>query len=534
MTRGPVRDRDYINDATAHNGWWRGDLAALERVSGEGFFGRSDLFRLLRTLDEAPPGTAIPLYGQVGIGKTTMLRQAVATVVSPEGVGYVPNADYDVVDAVDPGQVLYLPLEASLYHLERPETALAAVEDVVEYFYSRIAGSGPTYVFLDDVGAVDVAEPSVLLDLFDDDTYVVLAGSLRTHVDVGDHAFDVRDPRPVLPVKFLDFVKKEGEPALKRRLVAAQSDDDGGIRRVREAVAAGDVGAAVERLTALYGAFDREERRRLRERSREYLCTGGLLYDSGGGDARLENELVTSHLQLFLHRDVATAAKIADPTSLYKLCSLAATAEPAEYRYQDLSDRFGVDRRTVDRYLDALGESLVLTESTDVALERPRRTRLYLRDPKHVVLLSQLQAHEGFESWGGGVPATRDAHRFERALARTCAYDHAMRLQYGPLGTPRAVGYHATDAGDVDFVLGDGSVRLPVVFAYPPGEGDPASVAAAFDPGVGVEGESPRAPYTFVVTDALPRSLRREGHLVAGVDGERLCHLPLWLFLLVC
>ncbi|MFC7233473.1 DUF4143 domain-containing protein [Saliphagus sp. GCM10025308] len=183
---------------------------------------------------------------------------------------------------------------------------------------------------------------------------------------------------------------------------------------------------------------------------------------------------------MYLYKELANHESIQKPENLHKLSSIAASQAGEELRYTDISDRIGVDRRTVDRYLEVLNDGIAVSESHDYSLRRYRRTRLYLRNPRHAVLLSQRQEHYGFEDYSQRNTLN---HEFEYKLARTVAFDHAKRLAFTVGGDD--VEYCETDSGLVDYVLHRAGRVLPFLLSYHPYTNAAEQVVTEFDPSAG-------------------------------------------------
>jgi len=71
-----------------------------------------------------------------------------------------------------------------------------------------------------------------------------------------------------------------------------------------------------------------------------------------------QNELIRSHLLLYLYKELAEYESIQRPENLHRIASLAASQAGNELRYTDISDQLEVDRRTVDSYLSVLDDGL--------------------------------------------------------------------------------------------------------------------------------------------------------------------------------
>jgi predicted AAA+ superfamily ATPase len=247
---------------------------------------------------------------------------------------------------------------------------------------------------------------------------------------------------------------------------------------------------------------------------------------------------VKSNFLIFLYKELAKYQSVQKPENLHRLSSIAASRAGEELQYTEISEQIGVDRRTVDSYLEVLNEGIAVTESHDYALRRHRRTRLYLRNPRHLVLLSQRQEHYGFENYDQQNTLN---HEFEYKLARTVAFDHAMRLAY--YINAYDVEYTQTDSGLVDYILHHEGTVLPFILSYHPYTEDPEQIAVDFEAESGQhtkkDSEELReidyeAQYQFIITDSLPKAVSDNESLVVKKDGKKICYLPYWLFLLIC
>ncbi|KAB1190756.1 MULTISPECIES: DUF4143 domain-containing protein [Haloferax] len=553
---------DFIADAEYHNPWWSGTGGLEELHSVSEWKERSDLHRLLDSLeiahDDGVDSLVHAMYGQTGIGKTTMLRQLVAALIDDDAVSYAPgNRERTLVGSVAPRQVLYIPLEESLYHLEPPEIAFDRLQNVVDYFDSHVAPRrGTKFVILDDIGALSFGEddgPERLQELVDDRTYLFITGIVSPQVDVDTDSWketvdQVTGSFPMLPTKFIDAVKQghvvdfEDEHARKLSETLEHHQVDGLIHRARkEELSSRNIAGMVDALSTLFfDELDTSDHDTLHEAARAYLRRGGSFHSVERDTVR--NDLVKSHFLLYLYKELARYHSVQRPENLHRLGSLAASKAGEELKYTTLSEQLGVDRRTVDSYLSILEGGLAVGQSHDFALQRYRRTRLYLRDPRHVVLLSQRREHHGFETYTDTGVLNAE---FEHALARTAGFDHAKRLAWslpGESDQRLSVEYAETESGTVDYVLhGDGLV-LPFVLSYQPFADGTLSTVLEFDPSTGAHfdesGEELReltyeAPYRFVVTDALPREVEQSSSLVVDHSGTKVCYLPYWLFLLL-
>jgi len=551
---------EFIDDAEHHNQWWS-DGTSAELSQATDLTPRSDFHSVLKRTNthytDDVESLIYAIHGQTGIGKTTLLHQLIAALLDTTDFPH-QNQDLELTSALSPRQILYLPLEDSLYHLERPGDDIKRLSQVIDYFQTHVASrQGQKFILLDDVQALDLDEnrKAELLDLIDDNTYVFLTGNVRAQVNLStietaNTVDEFEGPWPILPMKFIDTVQTgEGlgvtfSEEFRIELEQYQSPDLDGpspIKTIRTGLSGTDsetsLDTAVETLSELcFGIFDGDDRNNFHDAARAYLRTGGTLHQTD--DPSIRNDLSKSHFLLFLYKELAKHRSIQQPENLHRLSSIAATNAGEELQYTDLSDQIGVDRRTVDNYLDVLDEGIAVTESHDYSLRRYRRTRLYLRNPRHLVLLSQRQEHHGFEAY-----ERQDTlnHEFEYKLARTVAFDHAKRLAFN-VGA-YDVEYTETESGLVDYILHRNGHVLPFIFSYHPHTGNAETIAEEFTPESGQHTESDseelqefdyQAPYRFVITDSLPKEVRDDESLIVENSDTNICYLPFWLFLLIC
>jgi len=551
---------EFIDDAEHHNQWWS-DGTSPELSQATDLTPRSDFHRILKETSthytDDVGSLVYAIHGQTGIGKTTLLHQLVAALLDTSEFPH-QNQELELTSALSPRQILYLPLEDSLYQLERPGNDIKRLTQVIDYFQTHVAPrQGQKFILLDDVQALDLDEKrkAELLDLIDDNTYVFLTGNVRaqvnlSNVETANTVDEFEGPWPILPMKFIDTVQTgEGlgvtfSEEFRTQLEQYQSPDLDGpspIKTIRTGLSGTDsetsLDIAIETLSELcFDLFDEDERNNLHDAARAYLRTGGTLHQTD--DPSIRNDLAKSHFLLFLYKELAKHRSIQQPENLHRLSSIAATNAGEELQYTDLSEQIGVHRRTVDNYLDVLDEGISVTESHDYTLRRYRRTRLYLRNPRHLTLLSQRQEHHGFEAY-----ERQDTlnHEFEYKLARTVAFDHAKRLAFN-VGA-YDVEYTETESGLVDYILHRNGHVLPFILSYHPHTGNAETIAEEFTPESGQHTESDseelqefnyQAPYRFVITDSLPKSVAESESLVTQRGETRICYLPFWLFLLIC
>ncbi|WP_318571262.1 AAA family ATPase [Salinigranum marinum] len=551
---------EFIDDAEHHNQWWS-DGTSPEISQAVHLTPRSDFHRVLKTTNtyytDDVESLVYAIYGQTGIGKTTLLHQLVAALLNTTDF-LNQNQAVELTSAIEPRQILYIPLEDSLYQLERTGDDIKRLNQVIDYFKTHVAPRrGQKFILLDDVQALDLDEDrkAELLELVDADTYLFLTGTVASQVNYSNvktasTVDKFEGPWPILPMKFIDAIQTgkglnaDFNEEFRSRLEQYQSttlDGPSPIKMIRAGLSGNNsevsLDTAVETLSELcFGTFNADDRDNFHDAARAYLRTGGILHHTD--EPSIRNDLSKSHFLLFLYKELAKYRSIQQPENLHRLSSIAATNAGRELQYTALSDQIGVDRRTVDSYLDVLDEGIAVTESHDYSLRRYRRTRLYLRNPRHLVLLSQRQEHHGFEDYERQDILNPE---FEYKLARTVAFDHAKRLAF-TLGA-HDVEYTETESGLVDYILHRDGYVLPFILSYHPHTGNAETIAAEFDPDSGQHTQPDsedlrdldyQARYRYIITDSLPKSVVESESLVVQKNEERICYLPFWLFLLIC
>jgi predicted AAA+ superfamily ATPase len=559
---------DYISDAEHHNPWWsKSTLASADFDEVTKYSPRSDFFRLLNDFEESAATTEAnihAIYGQTGIGKTTLIQQFIAGLIESTQFEWDPESrSEDLVQSVSPSQILYIPLEESLYNLDSPQDAILALSNVLDYFRSHIAN--PTeqrFIFLDDIGALRLDEnlEEQFLEIFEPGSVVLVAGHTKSQVDFDSNlspdGIDVRNKVfPMLTMKFIDTIKKRTfdkitdislsiDTNLSERVRGYQTRIDTDtpplIKQAKTHLKNREMDGFLESLEQLY--FDElteSERQTLHQAAEVYLRHGGILYRTP--DTIVRNELVKSRFLLYLYKELAHIERVQEPANLHRLSSIAATEAGEELQYTEIADQIGVDRRTIDSYLQTLEAGKAVSEANEYSIRQHRRTRLYLRNPRHLVTLSQKQEHFGYETFGS--PAQLN-HEFQHKLAKSVLYDHARRLAWRMPDGPTESGtveYETTESGVVDYILeGDGLV-VPFALSYHPYTAEAEHAVVEFDPSDGNHSDTTGdavdldydCPTRFVLTDSFPRELKSRETFSGEFNGETVHYLPYWLFLLI-
>jgi predicted AAA+ superfamily ATPase len=540
-----------VSDVRRHNPWWDppGDAPGSARQYIDApTVRKGDFYYFIRHYEDREPVSdrsddddgdgegegegvdddrVFALAGRRGVGKTTLVYQFL---------------DHHVGAEAHPRQFLYLPFgEDPMYQLR----AADQLRQAVNYYESRIlptVDADEHYLLLDDVHTIGekpgerswATEVESLLSERPG-RRVVLTG-------VTDHQLTEPlsqvgvDPRvqPVLPEKFRDY--------LFRRYRAATGVDDISFQKYRiqfddrgslpAALASGDPEPFVENLQTLYEQGEPFETRAKASLDR-YLAYGGVLcLRSASEEGNLDRSDVREYLndvRLSVYQEVPGIERVSNVGDLDRLLSFAAREGPTDpFRYDTLTDLFGIDRRTLrGSYFRPLERLFLLTRACEYDNQRPRSVRLFVRDTGIANALTRTTLSD----------VRQDIDR-EAELALTAAFDHTVRLEYGfhqgarnlfddvgPYNGP-SVGYRQTDAGTVDFVFEvdhpGGPTPVPVGFAYRPDSVTNVKQAVSafrsnFD-----------APVGFVVASDLAAGRDSLSHL-----GDGLVQLPYWFYLVM-
>lgn len=508
-----------------HNPWWQLGAEAFEGMLPNR--AKSDFYHLTRPERDSTQfeeSDVVGLVGRHGVGKTTLLHQFI---------------HQQIQEGVAPARFLYVPFDASaLYQLHSAEQ----LGQALRYYESRVLGQldtpDPHFVLLDDVHRVAHSDKhgadgwgTVVRDGLTDyhgRNIVVTAGATEQVTDelaqVGFEA-NAYDTQPILPEKFRDYIFSrfpELEDGDTRVSPTPLRTGDGSLPRALET---GDTEALVDTYR------DQHQRvanvsRQIQSQVAQYLTLGGVLSFAADGDVQDATdvdtdayELLSRNLSSTLYQDAPSLDSIRTIGDLERLCALAARNRAREpIRFQRLVELFDVDRRTIrDSYLSVLEKLFVLTGVTEYDNQRPRSTRLYLRDTGLVTALENKTPREALDDLD-----------YEADLAHIAAFDHTMRLAYGVnaaqgnTGTP-SVQYWQTRGAEVDFVFEVGDTPVPVALAYRSStRKNKLEALSQFT-------EVYESPVQLLLTGEQARTAEP----IVEVEDD-IIELPYWLFLILC
>lgn len=522
MSGEDLRDA-LVGEIAEHNPWWQEGPTALDGALPDRQ--KSDFYHLVRPERETTQFAETPIAGLVGrhgVGKTTLLKQFVS---------------HELDAGVAPERFLYVPFDANaLYQLDSGDQLRAVLRYYERRILGRLESPAPHYVLLDDVHRVaHASKPNVdgwaqvVAEATADapGRHVVVTAGAEAQVDaeldrVGVDAAAIAT-QPILPEKFRDHVFSR-YPALEAEGTrVSPTPVRSGAGSLPEALETGEVAPLVATLREQHGRVA-DVARRLQSQVGRYLARGGVLSyleddpkaaapDPAAYDALYRNLTAT------LYQDAPSLDSIRTIADLERLCALAARLRGRDpIRFQRLVDLFDVDRRTIrDSYLSVLEELFVLTAVTEYDNQRPRATRLYLRDTGLVAALDDRTPGAVFEDLA-----------YEADLARIAAFDHTMRLAYGinaavGRATVPSVRYWRGRRGEVDYVFEVAGTPVPVALAY-----RSRRRSAKHD-----------ALVEFRETFDTPLGLLLsgepgEGEAIVRRREDGIVELPYWLYLLLC
>ncbi|QCC51411.1 ATP-binding protein [Halapricum salinum] len=507
-----------------HNPWWQDGATALHDTLPARQ--KSDYYHLVRPNEgttQFDDADVVGLVGRHGVGKTTLLKQFI---------------HHELQTGTAPERFCYIPFDATaLYQLH----AADQFQQALRYYESRILGRlddpAPHYLILDDVHRVAHSDKpgvegwgSVVRDALEEDgrNIVVSAGATeqvrdelhRVGLESGSY-----DTQPILPEKFRDYIftrYPDLEDGDTRVTPTPVREGDGSLPHALET---GETAALVETLRDQHQRVA-DAARQLQSQVAHYLTLGGVLSYVADGDAVDASDVDADAYQLLyrnltatLYQDAPSLESMRTIADLERLCALAARNRGRDpIRFQRLVELFDVDRRTIrDSYLAVLEKLFVLTSVTEYDNQRPRATRLYLRDTGLVSALENT----------GPRTALNDLD-YEADLARIAAFDHTMRLAYGvnaAQGNPEtpSVQYWRGRSGEVDYVFEVDDTPVPIALTYRGRHQDTKHDALdEFQ-------DQYRAPVGFLVTGDAGNRLDPIAHREPGI-----IELPYWLYLMLC
>lgn len=514
---------DLIDALHTHNPWWE---HGTEQFSLPARY-KSDFYHLARPgepgsqLEDQP---VLGIVGRRGAGKTTLLHQFIQHRIDE---GYAPE------------QFLYLPFDADpLYQLQSGDQ----LQRAVRYFESRIMGridtEDPHFILIDDIHTIEHPNkpntngwggPVATLLREASGRHIVVTASAGVQVEreldrvgVDQDAYEIQ---PILPEKFRDYIftrYPDLEDGDTRVTPTPVREGDGSLPHALET---GKTGPLVETLRDQHQRVA-DAARQIQSQVAHYLTLGGVLSYVADGDAVDASDVDADAYQLLyqnltatLYQDAPSLESMRTIADLERLCALAARNRGRDpIRFQRLVELFDVDRRTIrDSYLAVLEKLFVLTSVTEYDNQRPRSTRLYLRDTG---LVSALENK-------GPRTALNDLD-YEADLARIAAFDHTMRLAYGVnavQGNPEApsVQYWRGRSGEVDYVFEVGDTPVPIALTYRGRHQDAKrDVLEEYH-------DRYHAPVGLLITGDTGNRLDPIAHREQGI-----IELPYWLYLMLC
>jgi predicted AAA+ superfamily ATPase len=524
MSSDDIQDA-LVRSLADHNPWWQDGAAAIEQDLPSRQ--KSDFYHLTRPDEETSQfedAAVVGLVGRHGVGKTTLLKQFI---------------HHELQHGTEPERFLYVPFDTNaLYQLHSADQ----LQQALRYYEGRVLGRledpTPHFVILDDVHRVAHRDkPGVdgwgtvvrnALDAEPGRNIVVAAGATeQVSAELNRAGFDSGeyDNQPILPEKFRDYIFTRYPDLEDGNTRVSPTPLRVGDGSLPHALDSGNTDALVETLREQHRRVA-DVSRRLQSQVAHYLTLGGVLSYVADGDAVDATDVEPDAYQLLyrnltatLYQDAPSLDSIRTIADLERLCALAARNRGREpIRFQRLVELFDVDRRTIrDSYLSVLEKLFVLTSVTEYDNQRPRSTRLYLRDTGLVSALENKLPRDALDDLD-----------YEADLARVAAFDHTMRLAYGinaAHGDPQPpdVQYWRGRDEEVDFVFEIGGTPVPVALAYrPSARGARLNALTAFK-------KAYKAPIGLLVTGETSRGLDP-----ITVPENGIIQLPYWLYLMLC
>ncbi len=294
---------------------------------------KRDLFpAFFRSIQDLGQGTGLVLAGTLGVGKTVMLRQAVARLIE---------------DGVPPSAVFYASLASPVY-------GSVDLIRLLEIFTSR-HGHGPEtelYLFFDEIqyaGDWQDILPA-LARAWPKARFVAAVSSDATAITTGEMPSDSEISTFVLPaLTFPEFLRfQETEENLFTE---------------------GQTGSALVLQPGAIGA--------LNEAFLEYVNTGGFPD---------ENMATGSIADRVLNKDLASLHGISDTRELNRLFAILAKNTALEVSIEELTKALGVAKNTLRKYLDYLEHAYLIRRlpRVDQSAQRFKRAvafKVYLTTP---------------------------------------------------------------------------------------------------------------------------------------------------------
>lgn len=484
-----------------YNPWWE---AGREASLTEDYSALRNAFRQLYGQLHQQDQNLIPVTGPDGIGKSTLLKQSISAHIDPDFVEkFIRDADRRErahEHLVPPSNVLYVPLrEDPIFQLHSEEQLRAAI-DHFETHVLRQLRSSTHYLFIDDLHVIERPNKRgnqeigrwerLLADVLAgrDDRQIVFTALSREPVRERLENATLPDVKPepleanveLHPMGFSDFLRMRHRDI---ELAPPNERFDGEAVRdaFRKAIANRDHDRVVSEIEAQQ-ADTIADASTVRREIANYCTSGGTVtlriaenevsleaerfVDVIRGRTDVDFEAVQRRTVADFRDDLLRAATslggIKDTLGLERFCALTAHEHPTdEVGFVDLIDVLDIDRRTLrDKYLRILSRLHLLSVAREYDNQRPRKLRVYVRDPGITNAFCRNDLNDVLRREPG----------LDEALAKAVAFDHTIRLsnELNHRHDPKrgVVKFWAGPKGTVDFVPKVDGVPVPILWSY--------------------------------------------------------------------
>jgi predicted AAA+ superfamily ATPase len=483
-----------------YNPWWS---TGKNELSSDGFSSLRQVFHQLYSSIHDDEQRLLALAGPDSSGKSLLLNQLISAHIDPDFVEKFFRIESQREAAhenlVPASNVMYVPLRDDPLFQLRPEEQLRSAVDHFETHVLRKHKSDTHYLFFDDLhlverpnkrGNIDVGRwEQLLAELLanHDGRHIVFSGLSSAHSRERLETIEVRkrgdsppEPVNIYPLGFADFLRMR-----YRDIALAPGEERFDETTIRESLrrnvdteAASHLVSTIQEQEAASVIDPSTTRREIAN----YCTTGGIIslqIASRGvrldgeqfsdvirrrGDSVLESVQQQSldHLRNGLLRAAANLGGIKDASGLERLCALASHTRPTDdVLFDDLTAALDVDRRTLrDKYLGTLSQLHLLSAAPEYDNQRPRKIRLYMRDPGITNAFCRNDLNDVLRRQPG----------LDEELAKAVAFDHTVRLsnELNHRLDPKrgVVKFWSGTKGSVDFVLKIGGKPVPILWSY--------------------------------------------------------------------
>lgn len=472
------------------NVWWDGEPvpSALKKADHR----RRDFYAFRNQVHDSRPIAAI--LGPRQVGKTTLCGQLIDDFL-------------DDPLAVPAKRILYLTIDNSQV-LSDPENI---IRDSIEVYERHILQEAiqsvedDIYVFIDEVqkseGWADTLK--YFTDTYDNIRFVI-AGSVSTLIqqDASETLVGRIYRQILMPMKFVDILRYSD--IVDEDFILDTSTN---LRSaLRESVMDGDFIKISTELSGFYGRNQELEPKLISVKD-EYLLKGGYPGVLGDSISDSYGKLDTD-LQYTVTGDLANVFNVDKPDKVLHVLRLLAESTGSKLNIQNIADTAGIDRDTVERYLDYLEEFFLVSPCNRYRTSEYQsggRRKIYLQDVGVYNTLSGTLAEE-----------TLDDNQAMGPIVETAVLDHCRRLQYNFSGHQNPNVWYWTQDGEVDCVIQGTNYVLPIEIK----NGDSTSYDLR---GLNRFVEQSDAGFGLAVNNS--GAFEQDGNIL---------HIPVWMFLYLC